>query len=76
MSPIKQELQQLDRLGVDRVFLVNYTGDFASQTPQEFVDSFLVGFHTVAAVAGFDHTYGKKDVGQHGPVAELRSGPF
>lgn len=62
LSPTARKLHQLDRLGVDRVFLVNYTGEFASQNPQEFVDNYLVAFHTVAAVAGFDHTYGKKEV--------------
>lgn len=62
LSTPGRKLQQLDRLGVDRVFLVSYTGDFSAQTPQEFVDNYLVAFHTVTAVAGFDHTYGKKDV--------------
>jgi len=76
LSPIKRKLQQLDRLGVDRVFLVNYTGDFASQSPQEFVDNYLVGFHTVAAVAGFDHTYGKKDVANMGLLPGYAQGRF
>lgn len=62
LSTPERKLQQLDRLGVDRVFLVSYTGEFAAQKPQEFVDNYLVAFHTLTAVAGFDHTYGKKDV--------------
>lgn len=62
LSTPQRKLQQLERLGVDRVFLVTYTGDFAAQTPQEFVDHYLVAFHTTTAVAGFDHTYGPKDV--------------
>ncbi|WP_125579850.1 riboflavin biosynthesis protein RibF [Levilactobacillus cerevisiae] len=76
LSPTKRKLQQLDRLGVDRVFLVNYTGEFASQTPQEFVDNYLVAFHTVAAVAGFDHTYGKKAVANMALLPTYAQGRF
>ncbi|KIR08162.1 riboflavin biosynthesis protein RibF [Levilactobacillus brevis] len=71
-----RKLQQLERLGVERVFLVNYTGEFASQSPQEFVDHYLVVFHTVVAVAGFDHTYGKKDVATMDRLADYAKGRF
>lgn len=76
LSTTDRKLHQLDRLGVDRVFLVNYTGEFAAQTPQEFVDHYLVGFHTAVAVAGFDHTYGKKDVATMARLPEYAQGRF
>jgi len=76
LSTTDRKLHQLDRLGVDRVFLVNYTGEFAAQTPQEFVDHYLIGFHTVVAVAGFDHTYGKKDVATMARLPEYAQGRF
>lgn len=76
LSPEKRKLQQLERLGVDRVFWVNYTGEFAAQTPQEFVDHYLVPFHTVVAVAGFDHTYGKKDVATMANLSDYAQGRF
>lgn len=76
LSPIKRKLRQLDRLGVDRVFLVNYTGDFAAQSPQTFVDHYLVGFHTAVAVAGFDHTYGKQEVANMSLLPKYAQGRF
>ncbi|MFC6261067.1 riboflavin biosynthesis protein RibF [Levilactobacillus fujinensis] len=76
LSTTARKLHQLDRLGVDRVFLVNYTGEFAAQTPQEFVDHYLVGFHTVVAVAGFDHTYGKKAVATMALLPKYAQGRF
>jgi len=76
LSTTERKLRKLDRLGVDRVFLVNYTGEFSAQTPQEFVDNYLVKFHTVAAVAGFDHTYGKKDVATMDKLAGYAQGRF
>lgn len=76
LSPEPRKLRQLERLGVDRVFWVNYTGEFAAQTPQEFVDRYLVAFHTVVAVAGFDHTYGPKDVATMARLPEYAQGRF
>lgn len=76
LSPEPRKLRQLERLGVDRVFWVNYTGEFAAQTPQEFVDHYLVPFHTVVAVAGFDHTYGPKDVATMARLPEYAQGRF
>lgn len=76
LSTPDRKLQQLDRLGVDRVFLVSYTGEFSAQTPQEFVDNYLVAFHTVVAVAGFDHTYGKKDVATMDRLPAYAQGRF
>ncbi|WP_143463135.1 riboflavin biosynthesis protein RibF [Levilactobacillus enshiensis] len=76
LSTTDRKLHQLDRLGVDRVFLVNYTGEFASQTPQQFVDHYLIGFHTIVAVAGFDHTYGKKDVATMARLPEYAQDRF
>ncbi len=53
-------MQLLEDFGVDQVFLVNYSYEFQSQTPEQFIDNFLKRFNAVAVVAGFDHTYGKK----------------
>ncbi|WP_125547010.1 riboflavin biosynthesis protein RibF [Levilactobacillus lindianensis] len=76
LSPTDRKLNQLERMGVDRVFLVNYTGEFAAQSPQAFVDHYLVAFHTVVAVAGFDHTYGKKDVATMARLPQYAQGRF
>lgn len=76
LSPTERKLNQLDRMGVDRVFLVNYTGEFSAQSPQTFVDNYLVAFHTVVAVAGFDHTYGKKDVATMARLPQYAQGRF
>ena len=76
LSTPERKLRQLERLGVDRVFLVNYTGEFAAQTPQEFVDHYLVAFHTTTAVAGFDHTYGPKDIATMARLPEYAQGRF
>ncbi|WP_267201827.1 riboflavin biosynthesis protein RibF [Limosilactobacillus kribbianus] len=59
LSTTERKLALLEQLGVDRVYLVSFTSQFAALAPQDFVDQYLVdGFHSQVVVAGFDHTYG------------------
>ena len=44
------------------MYLVSFTSSFASLAPQEFVDQYLVAFHSQVVVAGYDHTYGPADI--------------
>lgn len=69
LSPAKRKCELLEQLGVDRVYLVDFTSAFAAQSPQEFVDTYLIGFHAKVVVAGFDHTYGP------GPEATMANLP-
>lgn len=52
------KLKLFKEFGVDEVLLVNYSYQFQSQSPQEFIQHFLSRFNPIAVVAGFDHTYG------------------
>ncbi|WP_283678695.1 riboflavin biosynthesis protein RibF [Lentilactobacillus sp. Marseille-Q4993] len=55
---LKDKLALLEKFGVDRVYLVDYTFQFQNQNEVEFVDNFIKRFRAKAVVAGFDHTYG------------------
>lgn len=57
----KNKFKELEKLGVDIVFEVNYSFNFQNQSPQEFVDNYLIRFNVDTVVAGTDHTYGAKD---------------
>ncbi|PWG00738.1 riboflavin biosynthesis protein RibF [Levilactobacillus bambusae] len=56
------KMEHFESLGVDRVFVADFTGQFAAQSPQQFVDDCLMRLHPATVVAGFDHTYGPKEV--------------
>lgn len=56
----KQEL--IEKLGVDRLYFVKFTNDFAKLKPQEFVDEYMIQMRAKFVVAGFDYTYGKRDI--------------
>lgn len=52
----------LEHFGVDILYKVEFTSLFSSLSPQEFVDQYVIGLHASTVVAGFDYTYGKKEV--------------
>lgn len=62
LSTIERKEEFMEELGVDYLYEVDFTSAFASLSPQEFVDQYIVGLNAVAVVAGFDYTYGKKEV--------------
>lgn len=57
-----QKMALFDSLGVDIVYMVDYTHDFGMLSPQAFVDEYIVKLHAQVVVAGFDYTYGKPDL--------------
>ena len=76
LSPTPRKLELLEQLGVDIVYLVSFTSEFARLSPQEFVDQYLINFHVDTVVAGFDHTYGNKEVATMERLPEYAQGRF
>lgn len=63
LTSFEAKVEQLANLGIDYLFIVDFTIEFASLPPQEFVDLYLIGLNVKHVVAGFDYTYGKKAQG-------------
>ncbi|UQF38909.1 riboflavin biosynthesis protein RibF [Vagococcus lutrae] len=62
LTTVEQKARRMEELGVDYLYVVEFTSAFASLAPQDFVDQYIVGLHAQVAVAGFDYTYGPKDI--------------
>ncbi|MGO3732966.1 MAG: riboflavin biosynthesis protein RibF [Vagococcus sp.] len=62
ITTIDQKMKRMSELEVDYLYVVEFTSSFASLSPQEFVDQYIVGLNAQVAVAGFDYTYGKADI--------------
>lgn len=58
LSAIPYKWKYLESLGVQRVYVVDFTSYFAQLTPQDFVNQYLIALGTRQVVAGFDYTYG------------------
>lgn len=62
LSILERKIELMEKLGVDYFYVIEFTYDFGTLKPQEFVDQYIVGLHAKVAVAGFDYTYGPKDI--------------
>ncbi|RCK11009.1 hypothetical protein DT075_26025 [Bacillus licheniformis] len=57
--PTAHKISIIEDLGVDFLYVVTFTPEFASLSPEEFIDQYILGFHVTHVVAGFDFTFGK-----------------
>ncbi|WP_458413858.1 bifunctional riboflavin kinase/FAD synthetase [Schinkia sp. CFF1] len=59
ITSINDKIEEIEKLGIDYLFIVEFTPSFAELLPQEFVDQYIIGLHAKHVVAGFDYTYGR-----------------
>ncbi|WP_114743634.1 bifunctional riboflavin kinase/FAD synthetase [Falsibacillus pallidus] len=64
ITPLKEKVKQIEEIGIDYVFVVRFTSAFASLSPQEFIDQYVIGLNVKHVVAGFDYSYGKLGEGK------------
>ena len=48
----------MERYGVDRLYLTDFTSSFAQQSPQDFVENYVEALKANVVVAGFDYHFG------------------
>lgn len=76
ITTIEQKITRMEEEGIDILYVVEFTSAFAGLKPQEFVDEYIVGLNAVVAVAGFDYTYGKKEIAGMSHLPEYAKGRF
>ncbi|WP_042348856.1 bifunctional riboflavin kinase/FAD synthetase [Bacillus massiliigorillae] len=59
ITPIEDKMALIEQLGVDYLFVANFTEAFASLLPQQFVDEYLLALNVKHVTAGFDYSYGR-----------------
>lgn len=70
LSTPEEKALLLENLGVDHLVFVPFTLEFANQSPDEYIQDFLVKkFHPVCIVIGYDHRFGK---GRKGDIDYLK----
>ncbi|WP_326716611.1 riboflavin biosynthesis protein RibF [Vagococcus jeotgali] len=76
ITTVDQKEKRMASLGVDILYVIEFTSSFASLSPQAFVDEYMVGLHATTVVAGFDYTYGKPDVANMTALPTYAKGRF
>ncbi|RLQ95700.1 bifunctional riboflavin kinase/FAD synthetase [Falsibacillus albus] len=64
ITPLQEKINLVESLGIDYLFIVRFTSDFAHLLPQEFVDDYLIRLNVQHVVAGFDYSYGRLGKGK------------
>lgn len=63
LTPLADKQRLLKNLGVDTLYIVKFTEQFAGHSPDEFIQRYVAGLNCRHVVAGFDFTYGHKGKG-------------
>ncbi|CAM5185518.1 Riboflavin biosynthesis protein OS=Ureibacillus acetophenoni OX=614649 GN=SAMN05877842_101520 PE=3 SV=1 [Ureibacillus acetophenoni] len=76
ITPLQLKINILKELGVDTVFVVQFTSDFAKLTPEEFINFFIRDLNVVHVTAGFDYSFGAFGKGNMDTMKELSNGDY
>jgi riboflavin kinase / FMN adenylyltransferase len=63
ITPLEEKVKIIEELGIDYLFIIQFTTEFANLLPQEFIDQYVIGLNVRHVVAGFDFTYGRMGKG-------------
>jgi riboflavin kinase/FMN adenylyltransferase len=60
INTIDEKIELLDKNGIDHLVVVPFTDAFAQQSPEAYIEQFLVEkFHPHTVIIGYDHRFGK-----------------
>lgn len=76
ITPLQQKVDILKGLGVDNVFIVHFTSDFAKLSPEDFIQYFIRDLNVKHVTAGFDFSFGKFGKGNMETMKELSNGDY
>ncbi|WP_017753803.1 bifunctional riboflavin kinase/FAD synthetase [Calidifontibacillus oryziterrae] len=59
ITSIADKEEEIRKLGIDTLYIVQFCHSFAELLPQQFVDQYIIDLNVKHVVAGFDYTYGR-----------------
>ncbi|TCP58875.1 riboflavin kinase/FMN adenylyltransferase [Tumebacillus sp. BK434] len=59
LTPFDEKMRVMQELGVDIVYVVNFSLEFAGMSAEDFVFRFLGALHPQTVVVGFDYAFGR-----------------
>jgi riboflavin kinase / FMN adenylyltransferase len=63
ITPLSEKVKLVEESGIDYLFIVHFTLEFANLLPQEFIDQYVIDLNVKHVVAGFDYSYGRMGKG-------------
>ncbi|MGE8035241.1 cytidyltransferase [Lysinibacillus sp. NPDC093692] len=74
LTPLPLKEDRFEKLGVEKLFVVEFSPEFARLSPNDFVEQYIIGLGCIHAVAGFDYHYGYKGLGNMKTLSEYNPG--
>jgi riboflavin kinase/FMN adenylyltransferase len=72
LSTLEEKIMILQQMNLDNLFVINFTQEFSRQSPEEFVEKYLVaGIGLKEIIIGYDHHFGKGRDGNFYILQEL-----
>jgi riboflavin kinase/FMN adenylyltransferase len=72
LTTLAEKIDLLEAKGIDHLVVVPFTGDFASQSAEEFITNFLwEKFRPHTIIIGYDHRFGKDRKGDYHLLEEF-----
>lgn len=72
LSTLNEKIMILEQMNLDNLFVINFTPEFSRQSPEEFVEKYLVsGIGLKEIIIGHDHHFGKGRDGNFYILQEL-----
>lgn len=64
LNSLSEKIRLLEEAGIDHLVVVPFTQDFAAQSPESYVEDFLVrNFSPHTIIIGYDHRFGRNRMG-------------
>ncbi|MGC5324070.1 bifunctional riboflavin kinase/FAD synthetase [Brevibacillus sp. SYSU BS000544] len=63
LTPLEDKLEQMEKMGVDIVYVMTFDIPFSSIYPEDFISECLLPLHVKHVVVGFDYTFGYRGMG-------------
>ncbi|QGQ96275.1 bifunctional riboflavin kinase/FAD synthetase [Paenibacillus psychroresistens] len=63
LTPLQDKMKLFEAMGIEYVYLMDFTLAFSRISPEEFVESVLVALGAVSVIVGFDFTFGSEGRG-------------
>lgn len=73
---LDEKIEIIEKLGFDYLFIVPFTRELASFTPEYFIDNYIIQLNVKHLTAGFDYTYGKFGKGTMETIRDHSKGQF
>lgn len=59
ITTLEDKIELIGKLGIDYLFVVQFSEEFAALLPQEFIDEYIIRLNVKHVIAGFDYSYGR-----------------